>query len=360
MTAKRIRLRNFQAHEDTVFELHPGINVITGLGDSGKTSIKRLIHWIQTNRPIGDRFMSHFANGEATEGTIEFDDGAVTHTKDAKNGSVYTVSGWEEPFRKVKTSVPDAAQALFRMEDINFQGQYDKPFLLTMTKGKLAKLFNRVASLDAVGDWLYQLKLLKDESEVDFRHNTTMFEANTNLLKKYEQFDDFEALVTEATTADRQCSQLTNSAEEAHHRYGKIQNRLQQLERYEGLDRAIASMDEGIRLASLVQNLHEVANKLKAVNIRKNRKANLAEAVEGMKLCQAVATKEHDLHVTLTAKHKDFLNMVVKREALRSVKAGLSASAKSYRAALEKHSKCPICFGQISSAVIEKEMEQYD
>ena len=227
MTAKRIIIKNFQAHEDTVIELHPGINVFTGIGDSGKTSIKRLFDWVRSNRPTGKKFMNWNTSGP-TSGEIVFDDGTVKHSKERKGGSTYTVNG--EDFRKVKTSVPDVAEQLFRMGDINFQGQFDRPFLLTMTKGKLAEMFNRVANLDAVGSWIFELNQLKGENTATVNHCKTMIELNKAVVDGYSRFDEFEREVSAAGRADVAGNEANTKANAIHIVYGRIKNRLDRLE----------------------------------------------------------------------------------------------------------------------------------
>ena len=60
----KISIKNFQSHPNTELELDPGINVITGSSDNGKTSIFRALYWIIYNRPSGNSFISNWIKDE--------------------------------------------------------------------------------------------------------------------------------------------------------------------------------------------------------------------------------------------------------------------------------------------------------
>jgi DNA repair protein SbcC/Rad50 len=42
----KVRIENFQSHEDTLMEFHKGLNVITGPSDHGKSAVMRAIKWV--------------------------------------------------------------------------------------------------------------------------------------------------------------------------------------------------------------------------------------------------------------------------------------------------------------------------
>jgi exonuclease SbcC len=46
---QKLKIKNFQSHHDTEIEFGPGINVITGTSDAGKTSILRAIMFVLYN-----------------------------------------------------------------------------------------------------------------------------------------------------------------------------------------------------------------------------------------------------------------------------------------------------------------------
>ena len=53
-----IHLINFRSYKDTLLEFHPGVNVIIGENDIGKTNVIRGIDLVANNHPRGDDYVS--------------------------------------------------------------------------------------------------------------------------------------------------------------------------------------------------------------------------------------------------------------------------------------------------------------
>ena len=81
---KKIKIKNFRSHELLDLEFHKGVNVIYGLGQSGKTNIIRAINWVVNNRPSGFNMHSHFAEDGKTSVELTFDNGVVKLSKTSK------------------------------------------------------------------------------------------------------------------------------------------------------------------------------------------------------------------------------------------------------------------------------------
>ena len=71
---KQLRLKNFQSHEDTVLDFVPGLNVLLGNSDTGKSAIVRAIRWLFYNEPAGDEFLQR--GKSLVEVEAEFYDGS--------------------------------------------------------------------------------------------------------------------------------------------------------------------------------------------------------------------------------------------------------------------------------------------
>ena len=65
-----IQLRNFQSHKDSELEFSPGVNVIIGDSDQGKTAIMRAFYWLIFGKPSGDS-MRKWNTKADTEVTVE-------------------------------------------------------------------------------------------------------------------------------------------------------------------------------------------------------------------------------------------------------------------------------------------------
>jgi DNA repair ATPase RecN len=109
---KNIKIQNFQSHKNTELNLHPNVNIIVGQSSSGKTAIFRAIEWLNTNRPLGTRFISH---GER-KSEVTIDD--ITGIKTDKGKTSFTVLG-RDTFDS-GSNVPDlVVQSLNLSEDGN-------------------------------------------------------------------------------------------------------------------------------------------------------------------------------------------------------------------------------------------------
>ena len=144
-----IEVNNFQSHKHTVLEFHPGVNVIIGPSDSGKSGLLRSLKWPITNRPSGSDIRSWW--GGKTEVKLSFDNGDVTRSKDKIEEYIL-----KKPKKKplvlhaFKTVVPDSISEFINMTEINMQAQIEPPFLLSKTSGEVATYFNKVANLDKI------------------------------------------------------------------------------------------------------------------------------------------------------------------------------------------------------------------
>jgi len=157
-----VRIRNFQSHKDTKIEFDPGVNVVVGSSDQGKSAVLRALLWAINNRPSGtDDILSHWArdakekivDGMSVE--IATDRGNVTRRR-AEKDNEYVLSdlakgeGGTKAFKAVSKDVPQDVTDFFRLSDVNVQTKHDAPFLLSASAGDVARYFNRIVRLDAI------------------------------------------------------------------------------------------------------------------------------------------------------------------------------------------------------------------
>ena len=90
---KKVKLHNFQSHEDTEFELDDNLNIIVGESNQGKTSMLRAIRWVAENKPSGKGMIRRDANNKP------LNEGSVTLT--LENGTIIVryVSGKENGYK---------------------------------------------------------------------------------------------------------------------------------------------------------------------------------------------------------------------------------------------------------------------
>jgi len=179
---QKINLNNFQSHKDTELIFSPGVNIIIGSTDSGKSAILRGLRKCITNKPGGTAFRSHW--GGETEIKLTIDDSVIKRTIGKEN--TYHLNDTE--FKAFGADVPDEIMDLVNMDDTNLQQQLDIPFLLTTPAGQVAAYFNKIAKLDKIGT-----SLKKINSKIK-KHNDTIVTDEESIKNKKVELSSFDYL----------------------------------------------------------------------------------------------------------------------------------------------------------------------
>ncbi|RPI56383.1 MAG: hypothetical protein EHM49_00435 [Deltaproteobacteria bacterium] len=154
MPLTKLHMVNFEEHQDTTLEFAPGITVIYGTTDQGKSSIRRAITWVACNRPVGPRSVRD--NTKESEVTLSFDN-SPSVTRGRKNDKNYykirdsKVDGTGvNIFKAFSTKVPDEVNAIVNLNEANIQEQFKKYYLLQDTPGQVAKTIHTLLGMDLV------------------------------------------------------------------------------------------------------------------------------------------------------------------------------------------------------------------
>lgn len=204
-----IYIRNFQSHEDTKIDFHAGVNAIVGLSDSGKSTIRRAIQWVFTNKPQGDSFRRH--NTDYTEVSITFADGlTVSRIKDKKENiyKLITPDGKEQIYKAFKNELPLDIQQALNINHLNLQAQIEAPFMLSNSPSEIAKTLNQIVNLDKIDSSIsfIRRKLINSQSEKKrLEQNIT---ENTEKLKEFDVIPEIQTLVLSYETIDKEVDTL--------------------------------------------------------------------------------------------------------------------------------------------------------
>jgi exonuclease SbcC len=183
---KQLTIRNFQSHKDTTLDLDPGVNLIVGQSDSGKTAIFRALKWLVTNRPSGESFRSSW--GGDTEVMLALDDGKVFRLK-GKKASHYILNG-AEPFTALGTEVPESIAQALNINELSWQAQMDPPFLLSASPGEVARTLNEVADLDKIDTTLVNINRMAKDNRTALVTAAQLKQELELDLSKYRGLDD--------------------------------------------------------------------------------------------------------------------------------------------------------------------------
>lgn len=178
---KKIIIDNFMAHVHTELELGPGVTVLTGPNNTGKSAVVEALRCVATN-PTPNHVIRHGAK-EARVG-VEMDDGTKVVWVRTKRWAMYELwnPGAEEPeeYHKLQRKVPEDIQKILRMNqvdletssrpvDIHIGNQREPVFLLNRPDSDAAAFFaasTESAHLLAMQDLLkMQVRERKREAE---------------------------------------------------------------------------------------------------------------------------------------------------------------------------------------------------
>jgi exonuclease SbcC len=205
---KTITIHDFQSHEETRMELHPGVNILSGQSDSGKTAVLRALDWALNNRPQGDEYRREGSKTTTVE--VEFVDGTtVQRQKDRTVSNSYylktpdpdKVTGMgvvAQEYKAFGVSVPPDVLRAVSMSPINWQRQLDAPFLLSETAGEVARKLNKIVRLDVIDMALSRIATLVRDNSADSRAVAGNVESLTASEEGFAYLDKMEAAVEAA------------------------------------------------------------------------------------------------------------------------------------------------------------------
>ncbi len=183
---KSIHLSNFQSYKDSYLEFDPGVNIIVGASDSGKTAILRALRWVVWNRPSGDAFRSTW--GGETSVTLQINGQSIQRVKD--KAEEYKLG--ETSFKAFGTSIPEEIIQALNLNEINLQQQLDSPFLLSNSPGEVAKHFNKIAHLDQIDSGSSNVQKWIRGIEQDITSKDKQLVQSNEDLEKFVYLEKFE------------------------------------------------------------------------------------------------------------------------------------------------------------------------
>lgn len=215
---KQVRIQGFQSHIDSTFTLSPGLSIITGPSDAGKTAIIRALRWLAFNEPQGEAFIHAVRDGdgnlvsqaEQATVTVELDDGTVISKTRRKGKTIYTHSAYADPWEKAELPLEIKETLGLHKQQygdnfetcLNFAYQLDPPFMLSETGSTGAKILGKLAgtevvdkAIGAVVKQTHQTREIIRQSEkaigqydvelLEFLHTEEHLERVENLTKQY-------------------------------------------------------------------------------------------------------------------------------------------------------------------------------
>jgi len=207
-----LQLENFQAHDTTTLHLHPGVNVIAGSSNSGKSSILRALNWLIYNRPSGEAFVSHWARDakgnqkQDTSITAIIAGVPFVRKKSKATGNSYHIA--DKTLEAVGLDVPEEISTALNMSEVNTQRQHDAPFLLSESPGEVARFFNKIVHFDAIDTYLSTIESKKRKTKAGIEARQETLDTLQENLKQYTWVKKAELLLADLAIAEQAITEL--------------------------------------------------------------------------------------------------------------------------------------------------------
>jgi DNA repair exonuclease SbcCD ATPase subunit len=303
---KKLTVENFQSWEYAELEFSPGVNIIHGLGTSGKTAlIQRATRLLIDNKPLGGKNFSNFAGKKGdikiALTTVEGDEIGFTRTVHVNKNGEKVVDKTEyslndnEPFSGCKDKVPDQIVEKLNLSELCRQKQFDAPFLVMASPGEVGRIINRVTRLEQVDEWVADLK---SEIGSNNRKITLLEETRDdikNKLLKYDDVDELENIILGLVETDKEYNTLTENVDALFNAVIKlddIDERLAELELMVKAERYVLRAEKFNKELILFDEFEEVVENACIIADRVLRLNSVCNALENILAPLRVVTDE--------------------------------------------------------------------
>ena len=139
-----LKILNIQSHRRTKLDFVPGLNVIVGETDEGKSAILRAIKLLLTNKPTGDDIIRRERKKSYVAAGLD----GVPVTRRKRPVNAYVIDGKKDEAFGV--SIPEHVAEFMNVSEINFHDQSDRPFMVFDTPGERGRIINRVVDITEI------------------------------------------------------------------------------------------------------------------------------------------------------------------------------------------------------------------
>ena len=289
---KKLTLENFQIHRSLQLDFDPGVTVIVGPSNRGKSAVIRALNWIAFNKPSGTMFRTW--GSKRTSAALLLDDGTEIERGRSDKENSYTLNG--NSLAAFGQGVPDQVYKALNLLPINFQQQMDSPFLVMDSPGEVARKLNEVANLELIDIALSRASKYHREASRGLSQERGSLRILQKELKQFDWIDEAEKLIQAGLELEQDLekleaesdslSQLIKRVEFLDGEIGDFQAQeevwidvISKLEKVQNLDKERLELDGKIRsLSELLSDFESLeAQEQEAIDMEKETAETLLE-----------------------------------------------------------------------------------
>lgn len=242
---KAVHITNFQSHEDSYIEFHPGVNVLVADSRFGKSAVLRSMFWCFENKPTGDKFRSRW--GGDTTVTVYFPDGHVSRTKAGSDNS-YSLTTKEatQEYTGFGQAVPEPIANFLNMDKVNFQRQMDRPFMLDWGPRERGAYLNEITNLEIIDKSIAGIKkIISTQGKRSSFLKTSISDLETK-KQEFSFLGDLEKKISNLEILSQKMKRLEEEADDIMDLVEKIETSEKKKASFgdvEGAERSVAKLE---------------------------------------------------------------------------------------------------------------------
>lgn len=343
----KMELSNFQCHEHISLDFVPGVNVITGSSDIGKSALLKGLLWIITNKPQGIAFRRMQAKrGDIVECKIIINDHEIIRRR-SEHINDYIMDG--KKFVAMKGDVPIDIAAVLDLRGINIQTQFQPHYLLSASSGDVAKALNESCDLSIIDQTIKSIKSIENSAKNEAKYLRKNIEETQRALKKLDWVDTAEMKI-HAVTAE---VARINTKKRTLSTFSKIADMLRQvdilLQKKASKERAFKKLSlldaEMSKLFLLYQDkakITQITNDLQAISLA-------SEKLSKIRSFQILPGIEQDIAKIATKKEqlKSLLSITNNLKKMTREKEAAIKHLYQTENLLAQFKSCPLCGANI-------------
>jgi exonuclease SbcC len=340
MYIKRAKLKNFQAHTDTLIEFGPGINVIVGNTDVGKSSIIRALRWVMRNYPLGDSVWNTAAleEGDPCVVGLALDvDGQEIKVirRREKTGNFYKLiedGGKPKEFGGFKNEVPEPIRryvgepVVFGKDfsyDLNLSPQLEVPFLISENSRNITRVLGKLTGIDVL-DLAEQMAATEIRSlKVEAKTLLDTRERMNSELRSLPDPIPVDELLDQAEIVARVIDRKRERADRIESISGALKRRGAEIDRLEGIERELGS-DVALAASTFLGMTGQIQRHTKLLKLTQEHSVT-ASRIESLKRnLQGLPEIDSSVIASMNGLSTKERDLSARMQALRTVRDSIS------------------------------------
>lgn len=337
----KVTLKNFQSITEGTFEFGPGITLITGPTNSGKTAVFRALTSLLTNPAEASTFINY--NSSELSVKMELEDESIEFHRD--QGKAWYMINGQKYSKLSRNNIFDIYPAMskllvYRSEDqrkvLNFQTEDQTAFPFDRSDTEMFKLFERIFNIADTRAIMDTIK--KEEDETAFKlgqysaDKTAFTQDITNMSEALKDLDlaNLEILKSQVSSLSDQVSKMIKIFE-AIQSYVPVLTHVSELPEIESLGGDVL-VQEIVLLNSKIISCYKYQEYLKNYTEMNLSPLNLSLESECLHLNEIIASVSR------------YQGLLVKQN---SVVSALETELQSVTTKLLEYKNCPLCGNSI-------------